>query len=516
MVIEITAARIMTPYFGQTVFVWTNLIGLILAAVAVGNYFGGRLADRCRTFTPLFVLLLISGAFCLAVPFLIPSVARFFLGENLRLDEAFPVLIRGSFSTGLILFVPPVLLQGACLPFLVKAATDRSGKIGRASGAIYASSTLGSILGTFLSTYLFVEFFGSRRTFFATGLVLILVGSVGLITASSKAKAWGGGVLLLLFLLVIIGGGFPDRKFDSNDQVLFETESRYQYLKVVLQNEHPKTIHLALNEGLDSFHSVYMEGQILTDGQYYDYYCLLPMMAGTMQPHRVCIVGLAGGTSARQYKYFYDDPVEPLQIDGVEIDPMTVEVGRAYMDLDGVGDALKVFCDVDGRVFLDAVNYSYDVIIVDAYAKQVYIPFHLATREFFELAESKLRAGGILGMNVNGYSFSDELLMTITRTAASVFDSVAVARLPGLHNFMIYAVKDCGFVDPSSARLNERTALLEPLLHELSRFGVTRKVSYDPKMNVLTDDHSPIEFLCDHDLIRRAELLMSQAEASGP
>jgi len=127
MLIELTAARILTPYFGQSVFVWTNIIGIILAAVAVGNYVGGRLADRSKTLLPLFVFFFLSGAFCLAVPFLIGKTAAFFLGEGLHLEEVFPLLVRGSFSTALLLFAPPVLLACVCLPFLVKAAAEECG-----------------------------------------------------------------------------------------------------------------------------------------------------------------------------------------------------------------------------------------------------------------------------------------------------------------------------------------------------------------------------------------------------
>ena len=127
MVIELTAARIMTPYFGQSVFVWTNVIGIILAALAIGSYAGGRLADRSGTLTPLFICLLLSGVFCLGIPFFIRGVAFYFMGEGLQLEEAFTLMVRGSFATTLLLFAPPVMLAGACLPFLVKAAANACG-----------------------------------------------------------------------------------------------------------------------------------------------------------------------------------------------------------------------------------------------------------------------------------------------------------------------------------------------------------------------------------------------------
>lgn len=507
MVIELTAARLMIPYFGQTVFVWTNIIGIILAAVAVGNYFGGLLADKSRTLFPLFLLLMISGVFCLFIPHIVPSVAAFFLGEGLPLNEAFPLLIRGSFATALLVFAPPVLLAGACLPFLVKAASEVAGVVGRASGSVYGCSTLGSIAGTFVSTYVFIEALGSKRTFYLAGLTLIVISIIGWMAVKSSKKKSVTGLIVLFILSSVAYMGYPSPSFRASEEILFETESRYQYVCVRRDGDNPDRIRLCLNEDLDSFHSLYSRDEILTGGQYYDYYCLLPCLAGMSEPERVCILGLAAGTTARQYAHFFSSNPK-LSIDGVEIDEVTVEAGRKFMDLDSARHCLELYPDMDGRIFLQNVDRIYDTIIIDAYAKQVYIPFQLTTREFFSLVHDHLCEGGIMGMNVNGYFHSDPVVSYIANTAASVFGSVSVAYLKDTHNFMIYAVRGKGHVDPTEAHLPKGLEPLTGLLDDISAFGLTRKKTFDSDLPCFDDNWAPVELLCDVDLIDRAQNLL--------
>lgn len=515
MVIELTAARLMTPYFGQSVFVWTNVIGIILAAMAVGNYFGGRIADRCQTLLFLFIFLLIAGVFCLFIPFLIPMTASLFIAEGLQLEEVFTLVVRGSFITTILLFAPPVILAGACLPFLVKAATTLYGKVGYASGSVYGVSTLGSITGTFLSTYLLIEWLGSKATFWFTGITLILLSAAGMMLGRRRSLQVTGILIFIISVILTASGLVPDRSFKPTEGLLEERETRYQYVNVIRTGREPETIHLCINEGLDSYHSIYVKDNVLTGGQYYDYYTLLPNLAGITALDRICIVGLAAGTIARQYTHFFGHNPD-LRIDGVELDPVTVELGRKYMDLDFARDFLTVYPDLDGRMYLQVCQTTYDVIIVDAYAQQIYIPFHLATQEFFELVYDRLDEGGIMGMNVSGFFWNDNVLSAIANTAASVFGSVSVARVPAGRNFMVYAIRGKGHVDPQSVRLEARLADLEPLLSDISAFGLTREVPYDPTSLLLTDDRAPLERLCDADLMACSRGLIDQTKEKAP
>ncbi len=503
MVVELAAARILTPYFGQSVFVWTNVIGVILASIAAGNYAGGRLADATGSLRPLFIILVIAGGLCLVIPEMIGSISHFFLGKNLQLEEAFSLLVRGSFATTLLVFAPPVFLLGMALPFIVRQASEIYGGVGRASGSIYAASTFGSIAGTFLTTYVFVEFFGSKGTFFAAGLFLMTLAGLGFIGLGRRREKGVGGAVVLLS--ICLGPLAPGWGFTDDDSVVWEDESRYQYIRIVQRDV--DTLHLCINEGLDSFHSIYVKDQILTGGQYYDYYSLLPGIAKLENPGNVCIVGLAAGTIARQFVHFFGASKD-LAIDGVEIDPEVVRAGYEYMDLALADPWMTVFNDVDGRVFLDCSTKKYDVIVVDAYSQQIYIPFHLATEEFFRLLHECLEEGGIFGINLSGFSRDEPVIAAIGNTAAKVFGSVSLARIPDGRNFMLFAIKGAGHVSPTEIPSESIPAPLRPLLDKISEFGLTRPVFFDSAISYLSDDRAPLELMSDRALMKRSNFLV--------
>lgn len=531
MVVELAAARVLTPYFGQSVFVWTNVIGVILASVAAGNYIGGLLADRARSLKPLFAVLTLAGALCLAVPGLIRRVPPFFLGDGLQLEEAFSLLVRGSFATTIIVFAPPVLLLGMALPFLVKSAAQAYAKVGRASGSIYAASTIGSITGTFLTTYVLTEALGSRGTFYCAGIALILAACVGFL--SLGRPCWGG--LAGLILIVAAGTGSmaweESRAANLSGDTVFERESRYQYIRVVEKTASPRTLHLCINEGLDSFHSIYREGFFLTGGQYFDYYTLLPGLAGKAVPGKVGIIGLAAGTIARQYARFFggDEPPETekaeegkrgkgvadvLEIIGVEIDPAVVEAGYRCMDLAYADPWMHVHADIDGRIFLDKSKELFDVLVIDAYSRQIYIPFHMATEEFFRSVNERLADGGIFGLNLSGFDRKEPVISAIANSAAAVFGSVALARIPDGRNFMLYGVKGRGFVSPLECDTESMPEQLRPMLAKISVYGLTRKIDFDPACLTLTDDRAPVELMSDRTLMRQSAALVESVYGS--
>jgi len=504
MVVELAAARLLTPYFGQSVFVWTNVIGVILASIAAGNYLGGRLADATRSLKPLFYVLALAGALCLAVPSIIGWVSHFFLGENLQLEEAFSLLVRGSFATTLLVFAPPVFLLGMALPFIVRQASEIYDGVGRASGSIYAASTVGSITGTFLTTYLLVELFGSKGTFYASGLFLIALSGLGFVLfGRMKEKTVGSAIVLIGLCLGLLA---PDKGFADSDSVLWERESRYQYIRVV-QKDDDESLHLCINEGLDSFHSIFRKDEILTGGQYYDYYSLLPGLAGMENPGDVCIIGLAAGTIARQYAHFFG-PGGNLSIDGVEIDAEVIRAGYDHMDLALADPWLTVYSDVDGRMFLDRSSARYDVIVVDAYSQQIYIPFHLATVEFFCLLHDHLKEGGIFGINLSGFSRDEPVIAAITNTAAKVFDTVSLARIPDGRNFMLFAVKGIDHVAPATIDPLTLPPSLRPLLGKIAAFGLTRPMVFDAARQLLTDNRAPLELMSDRVLMARSNRLV--------
>jgi len=516
MVVELAAARMLTPWFGQTVFVWTNVIGVILASIAAGNFVGGRLADRAASLKPLFLLLAAAGLLSLSAPWLVRWTAGAFLGDGMHLEEALSLLVKGSFCTTVIVFAPPVFLLGMILPFVIKAAAENCGAVGRASGTIYAASTFGSIFGTFLTTYCLVETLGSRGTFYAAGLFLIAIAGAGILFFNRKEGKWGGAALLLLagslvFFSPESGIHSQEIKDGQETSIVWEKESRYQYITVVEDEEKAGTLYLRVNEGLDSFQSIYVKDEVLTGGQYYDYFSLLPVLAGRETAGDVLIIGLAAGTIARQYAHFFGGSGD-LKIDGVEIDPLVVEAGRRFMDLSLAEPYLMIYSDVDGRIFLDAVKKQYDVIVADAYSQKIHIPFHLATEEFFQAVFDRLKPGGVLGLNVSGFNRSDPVVAAVANTAARVFGTTSLARVPLGRNYMLYAVKGRGHVDPSSCDRSGLPGELLQLMDNICTHGLTRRVAFDSGLPLLTDDHAPLEMICERDLVQRSKALIDSLD----
>ena len=214
---------------------------------------------------------------------------------------------------------------------------------------------------------------------------------------------------VLVALIAIPAGTI---KAVANGRVLEEVETTYQYARVV---ERPDGVRrLELNEGR-AVHSEYRPGSFLT-GDYWDEYLVLPFAARASSPRDVAILGNAAGTTARALGRFFP----AARVDGVEIDGKLTELGRRYFDLDN--PRLSVF-EEDARTFLRRSDRRYDVVMVDVY-RQPYIPFHLTTREFFELARDRLRPGGTVIVNVGHPKGQAALEKAISATIADVFETV--------------------------------------------------------------------------------------------
>jgi len=381
MAIEMLAARLLAPYFGTSQVVWANLIGLILLYLSVGYFLGGRLADRYPSERAL-ALLLLAAAVSMA---LIPFISGPILQEGvIGLSQANVSILAGSLESVLLLFLVPVTPLGMVPPFAIRLTMTQLHRAGSSSGGIYMLSTLGSILGTFLPVFWLIPTIGTRRSFLVFAGLLFLASAWSLLAlAGFWARAAQAGLAravvqagLALALIVPAAGltAAPLGPIKSIPAMIYERESLYNYIQVTQASD--GTRELILNEG-QAIHSIYNPQQILT-GWYWDYFLTAPFFNPGFQPsqlHRMAIIGLAGGTIARQFTAAYG----PVPIDGVEIDPAIVDVARQYFDMREPN--LHVF-EQDGRAFIRQTRASYDVIAIDAF-QQPYIPFHLTTEEFF-------------------------------------------------------------------------------------------------------------------------------------
>ncbi len=489
LAIEMSASRLLGNVFGTSNLVWSCIIGLILVYLAAGYFFGGRWADRSPHLKTLYSIMA-WGAFTAGlIPICSQPVLR--LAAN-AFDELSVGILVGSFTTVLVLFSIPVTLLGIISPFAIRLAIEGQSNSGRISGQIYAISTAGSFLGTFLPTLLLIPLIGTARTFLVFSGMLTLVALAGLFQASG----WRGVISLLWmpFLLIMLWsvGGNPIK---ASQGQIYESESAYNYIQVLEQDGYR---YLRLNEG-QGVHSVWHPTEISFNGPW-EQFLVAPFFNQATeaqhfrpeQVHNMAIIGLAAGTLARQATEVFG----PIPIDGFEIDPEIIEVGKTYFDMNEPN--LNAVAQ-DGRWGLEHSRQRYSIIGVDAY-RPPYIPWHLTTREFFQIVYDHLTDDGVLAINVGRAPNDRRLIDGLVGTIQSIFPSVYVMDIPDTFNSIVYAT-----VQPT-----QMSNLYQNLLYMYTRQDINpllvrameKTVVYQqplPKTNVVfTDDKAPIEWLTNN------------------
>jgi predicted membrane-bound spermidine synthase len=487
--VELSAARLLDPWFGNSLIVWAGLIGLILLYLAVGYWLGGRIADRWPQPT---VLLGIAGVAAFTVG-LIPALARPVLrlaADGLAGFDA--GLLAASMAAVLILFAVPITLLGCISPYAIRLTLDSVQSGGSTAGRIYAYSTAGSIAGSFLPVLFLIPNIGTRATFAVLSAALLAVVGLGCLAL----RRWPGVLLAALGIAVVLWLGWrPIGPVKPSAGLIYETESLYNYIQVL---DFGVERQLRLNEG-EGIHSVYRPaggpaggptGQ-LADG-IWDYFTLAPAFNpapyDTGQVRRIYIGGLAAGTMAR----LFTDAYGPVAIDGVELDPAILAAGRAYFDMNQPNlNAVAA----DARRFLRQSEGRYDVIALDAY-RPPYIPFHLTTVEFFDLARRRLNPDGVVVVNVGRTQDDYSLVDAIAATLGQVFPSVYVVDEPSgdspLGNTMVVATARPTTLADFRANLS---GFDHPLLTEVARRATpqAKPAAPPPTAPIFTDDRAPVE-----------------------
>ncbi len=494
LAVEMAASRLLGNFFGASNLVWASIIGLILIYLTVGYFLGGYWADRSPSFRT-FYQILVWGAFFIG---LVPIVARPVLRMSANaFDELQMGILFGSFVSVLILFIIPISLLGTASPFAIRLALQDARKAGTVSGRIYAISTLGSFIGTFLPVLILIPTVGTYRTFLVIAGIMLVVALAGLWMTSGWRIA-----SIYLWMPVVIGifGIIGMRGTDKAPVgMIYEGESAYNYIQVL---QYDQTRVLRLNEG-QGMHSIYNPNQInfygpweqVLAGPYFN-----PAPYDPSQVKSMAIVGLAAGTTARQASIAYEN----IQIDGFEIDPQIVEVAHKYFDMNQPN--LNVIVQ-DGRWGLNHSTGHYQIISVDAY-RPPYIPWHLTTREFFEEVHAHLTEDGVMVINVGRGPTDRRLVNAISSTIAAVFPSVYVMDVPDTFNSVIYATVQPTQVENLAQNLAYLKAHSEtnPLLIYAAQTALNNLQPVQTGGQVFTDDLAPIEWITNSMIV---DFLMS-------
>ena len=491
MAIELGASRLLAPYFSSSQIVWTIVIGTIMIAMAMGNVIGGKMADKHKNPSKLFTWLFIDAIFIALIPlfgkFVIAGVALL-----LALIVKSNYLIWAAFVSCLLLFVFPLLILGMVTPNLVKfALNDDTKESGKTVGIIEALNTIGSIIGTFLPTFVTIPNVGTAWTFVIFSTILLIICLIYVILKYNKKEKdekknkkfiiKTTSCILVAILALSLGGASSKIKtaFWANN-TKYEGESIYNYLRV---EETDDAIILSTNV-LFGVQSMKMKTPGLTR-MYYDYALASPIMAnGTSKHLDILILGLGTGTFATQCSRYFSD----VSIEGVEIDQKIVDLAYQYFDMNLADENVYV---TDGRAFLDQCDKKYDVIMVDAY-QDITIPFQMSSIEFFQKVNDHLNENGNMIVNMNMYtskegSINDYLQGTISQ----VFDSVYVVKC-NTTSMELYA----------SNNYNVKEALEKNIqtidkyeLKNMMNIVLSNLEEIKPNGYILTDDKAPVELL---------------------
>jgi spermidine synthase len=468
---EIAAARLLAPWFGASTIVWANTIATVLLALSAGYWLGGRLAERRPGLYGLCLVTLAAAVLLAVVPF----VARPFLRASAdALDDVSAGVFVGSLLGVCVLVAAPVLALGMVSPYAVRLSVAGAEGAGRVSGQLYAISTLGSLVGTFAAALGLIPLLGTRRTFLVFALALALAACLGLPLRALVAPA------AIAALMLVPTGTI---KAEDGARVIWEAETDYQYARVVERADGRR--RLELNEGQVA-HSTYQPGRWLTGG-YWDEALVLPLASAGRPPHSIAILGGAAGTNARAYGHFFPG----TRIDLVEIDGELLDAGHRLFDLHA--PLLHEYV-ADARPFLRRGERRWDALYIDAY-RQPYIPFYMATAEFFALARDRLAPGGSLVINVGHPERSTALEQALTATLRSQFRTVL--RDPAQEENTQLLATDAPGAGPARMREAVDSAAVPA---ELAPLGQAAAARLGPGLGggeVYTDDRAPIEWLVD-------------------
>jgi len=490
LAVEFLASRLLGNVFGTSNLVWASIIGLILIYLTFGYFLGGRWADRSPRPLTFYGIL----AWAALMVELVPAVARPVLRISASaFDQLQMGILFGSFAAVIILFCIPMTLLGTASPFAIRLAMTDSREAGSISGKIYAISTLGSFVGTFLTVLVFIPTIGTFRSFLVFSSLLLLVALVGLWRSTGwVGLRWYLWMPVALALLAWLGVRGP---YKTASGQIYEGESGYNYIQVLEQDGFR---YLRLNDG-QGVHSVYHPTRLDYQGPWEQVLVAPYFNPAPFDPSRVrsiAIVGLAAGTTARQATAVYG----PVPIDGYEIDPEIIAIGREYFDMNEPN--LNAIAQ-DGRWGLEHSSRRYDIISVDAY-RPPYIPWHMTTREFFQIARDHLTEDGALVINVGRGPDDRQLIDTLGSTIRAVFPSVYVVDIPGTFNSIIFATvqptRETNLVD-NLRNLYERGDA-HPLLLNAMGIAATNLRPAPPVGTVFTDDLAPIEWITNRMILQ--------------
>lgn len=459
MGLELLGFRLYSPYFGYSIYVWGSMIAVVMAALAAGYGLGGWLADRSRNDIPLYLTILASGIYQLAIVY---------TADHLLTSLETAGVFTGTILASLIIFVPPMTALATTSPFVIKLLA-RSGRVGSSAGKVYALSTVGSIAGVLLTSFFLIPSWGTHATLQVLCAVSVGIGVAGLMARRSY------GLLAILVLVLLAASPAPKPLFFE----IWRAESVYNEVRVLHYGGY---LCLALND-LRLSHTTFKDNSVWS-GYYQDVFVLGPVL---VHRPRLLVLGMGAGGSIRMTRFA--DP--NAHVDAVEIDPLVVEAAQRFFGLPRNARWLQVHI-ADARPWLARDVNTYNLVHVDLYQGGPYIPFYLATEEFFRLVRSHMSQDSLLMTNVFDAGKNRELLFSTVATLKRVFPTVLVySDVP--MSYMLFAFPERRSL--VSVRAELERAQGDPGIVHMAQAAASGIAELEPPSDALafTDNLAPIE-----------------------
>ncbi len=484
MGLEIVGSRILAPYFGNSIFVWGSLISVVLAALSLGYWLGGIMADRWPRLTVLGVLIAVPGIMIALLPFAYPALNHAIATSDLgtRLSPLFACAV---------LFLVPSVFLGTISPFAVRLQARAVASVGTTAGGLYAVSTAGSIAGTLLTAFYLITILGVGNIVHGLGLTLLLTAAGVFLGDRRVGRA---AVAILGIGLVGLALVWGERTRRAETGLVLEMDSFYNHIRVA---EESGTRYMDFGNLRQS--AILLEDPWELRLRYTRFLSLA--LAFQPDPKRVLVLGLGGGSFPK--RLYRDFP--QVVVDAVDIDPQVLAIAKRYFQVPE--DSRLRLHARDGRRFVQQTEARYDLVILDAYNSDT-IPFHLTTREFYREVKARLAPGGVVVSNIIGSlrGPGSAFFRAMYRTLAEAFPVIHVIPTYDLNraipfgeiNIILAATRDGARL--TRAELMRRAGRVGGKMipaSELSEYASYLMELPIPVSDVptLTDDFAPVEIL---------------------
>ncbi|WP_372367083.1 fused MFS/spermidine synthase [Candidatus Uabimicrobium sp. HlEnr_7] len=483
MVIELTSSRVLAPYYGNTIYCWTGVIGTVLFAMSLGYLIGGFLAEKQPREKLLYVLLIVSGLTASTIPFTARWLAGFLTNYN-------------SYTTGpiigsLLIFCLPAFCLSTIPPLCVKIISENVKMVGVASGIVSSTSAIGSILGTFLTGFYLIPNFALSQIYFFTAVIpfILCLVAYSLAKVSLNQKAIKVAVLLVVsFTLWEVQADVDVFPVTDNKKEVYKNLNQYHLVRVYDQ----KNAFLLKLDSTQEGALTKKNGELIF--RYTKYWELIKCFRKKSQLQSACFIG--GGAFAMPTIFHKNFP--DCRIDAVEIDPELKEIGKRFFQLKE-SDNLQVHID-DGRRWFRGKQEAYNFIFLDAFHGVRSIPHHLVTSEYFQELNTALTENGVIAINVIAAreGKQSQLYKSLLKTIKQHFESIVVFAVntdikKARTNLILFAFKKAP--NMIQARRRADKLYLGSMFYQKVAVVDDAFIARFADHPILTDEYAPVEYM---------------------